>query len=129
MKRMKKGFTLVEIMIVVAIIAILAAVAIPNFIKYRRSSQATACVSNLKQIMAAKEQCLLAGDTAFAKLYGSTGYIKVEPRCPAQPDVAYTTGDATTDPTCTYSQTDADDTSTWHKLDRNTAGGGGGGGE
>ena len=45
MKRMLKGFTLVEIMIVVAIIAILAAVAIPNFIKYRRSSQATACVS------------------------------------------------------------------------------------
>ena len=59
MKKMKMGFTLVEIMIVVAIIAILAAVAIPNFIKYRRSSQATACVSNLKQIQAAKEQCLM----------------------------------------------------------------------
>ena len=57
MKKMKMGFTLVEIMIVVAIIAILAAVAIPNFIKYRRSSQATACVSNLKQIQTAKEQC------------------------------------------------------------------------
>ena len=125
MKRMKKGFTLVEIMIVVAIIAILAAVAIPNFIKYRRSSQATACVSNLKQIQAAMEQCLLAGDTAFAKLYGSTGYIKVEPHCPAQPDVAYTVGDATTDPTCTYTQTDADDTSTWHSLNRTTGGGGG----
>ena len=35
-KRMNKGFTLVEIMIVVAIIAILAAVAIPNFINYRK---------------------------------------------------------------------------------------------
>ena len=74
MKRMLKGFTLVEIMIVVAIIAILAAVAIPNFIKYRRSSQATACVSNLKQIQAAKEQALMAGKTTLdaATLYGST---------------------------------------------------------
>ena len=129
MKRMLKGFTLVEIMIVVAIIAILAAVAIPNFIKYRRSSQATACVSNLKQIQAAKEQCLLAGDTAFTKLYGDTGYIKVEPHCPAQLEVSYTVGDATTDPSCSYNQTDANDTSTWHSLNRSTSGGSGEGGD
>ena len=116
-QRMKKGFTLVEIMIVVAIIAILAAVAIPNFIKYRRSSQATACVSNLKQIQAAKEQCLMAGDTGFTKLYGATGFIKTTPKCPAN-NAAYTTGDATTDPTCSYSDTDANDTSTWHSLNR-----------
>ena len=123
MKRMLKGFTLVEIMIVVAIIAILAAVAIPNFIKYRRSSQATACVSNLKQIQTAKEQCLMAGDTAFAKLYGTTGYIKVTPTCPA--GGSYTTGDSTTDPTCSYSDTDANDTSTWHSLNRASTGTGG----
>ena len=116
MKKMKMGFTLVEIMIVVAIIAILAAVAIPNFIKYRRSSQATACVSNLKQIQAAKEQCLMAGDTAFAKLYGATGYIKVAPTCPA--GGSYETGSANVDPTCSYSDTDASDTSTWHSLNR-----------
>ena len=122
MKRMMKGFTLVEIMIVVAIIAILAAVAIPNFIKYRRSSQATACVSNLKQIQSAKEQCLMAGKTLeAANLYGATGFIKVEPKCPAQPTVSYTIGDATTDPTCTFNDTDANDTSTWHKLDRTAA--------
>ena len=125
MKRMLKGFTLVEIMIVVAIIAILAAVAIPNFIKYRRSSQATACVSNLKQIQSAKEQCLMAGDTSFAKLYGATGYIKVEPTCPA--GGTYTPGDSTTDPVCSYNDTDANDTSTWHSLNRSTASGGGGG--
>ncbi len=121
MKRMLKGFTLVEIMIVVAIIAILAAVAIPNFIKYRRSSQATACVSNLKQIQAAKEQCLMAGkELTSANLYGATCYIKVEPHCPAQPTASYTIGDATTDPTCGYTQTDASDTSTWHTLNRTT---------
>ena len=122
MKRMKKGFTLVEIMIVVAIIAILAAVAIPNFIKYRRSSQATACVSNLKQIQAAKEQSLMAGKTlGKTDLYGASGLIKVEPRCPAQPSVEYTIGEATVDPSCTYSDTDASDTSTWHSLNRSSS--------
>ena len=119
MKRMKKGFTLVEIMIVVAIIAILAAVAIPNFIKYRRSSQATACVSNLKQIQAAKEQCLMAGKTLdSSNLFGGTALIKQEPHCPAQPSVSYTIGEATVDPSCSYSDTDANDTSTWHALNR-----------
>jgi prepilin-type N-terminal cleavage/methylation domain-containing protein len=122
--KMKKGFTLVEIMIVVAIIAILAAVAIPNFIKYRRSSQATACVSNLKAIQAAKEQVLLAGkEINAANLYGSTGYIKVEPHCPAQTTASYTIGDATTDPTCSYTDTDSSDTSTWHSLNRTTSAG------
>ena len=124
MKRMLKGFTLVEIMIVVAIIAILAAVAIPNFIKYRRSSQATACVSNLKQIQAAKEQSLMAGKgLTAADLYGTAGYIKVTPTCPA--GGSYTIGDSTTDPSCDYSDTDASDTSTWHSLNRAATGTGG----
>ena len=52
----RSAFTLVEIMIVVAIIGLLAAIAIPNFVKARATSQANACINNLKQIDAAVSQ-------------------------------------------------------------------------
>ena len=114
MKKMLKGFTLVEIMIVVAIIAILAAVAIPNFIKYRKNSQANACISNLKQIQTAKEQMYMKGETpTAANLYGNTGLIKVKPTCPADKS-EYNIGDDTTDPTCGSSL--AGDSEYPHKL-------------
>ena len=56
----QQGFTLVEIMIVVAIIGLLAAIAIPSFMKARTTSQAKACVNNLRQIESGKEQWALA---------------------------------------------------------------------
>ena len=52
----KAGFTLVEIMIVVAIIGLLAAMAIPNFVKARASSQLNACLNNKRQIDGAIQQ-------------------------------------------------------------------------
>ena len=50
------GFTLVEIMIVVAIIALLAAIAVPNFLRSRKRSQATQILEDLRQIDSAKDQ-------------------------------------------------------------------------
>jgi len=50
------GFTLVEIMIVIAIIGLLCAIAIPNYVKSRANSQANACINNLRQIDGAMQQ-------------------------------------------------------------------------
>jgi prepilin-type N-terminal cleavage/methylation domain-containing protein len=53
------GFTLVEIMIVVAIIGLLSAIALPNFIKARQTTQANACIENLREIDASIQQYAL----------------------------------------------------------------------
>ncbi len=87
----KSGFTLVEIMIVVAIIGLLAAIAIPNFIKARATAQANACINNLRQIDAAiNEWALEQGQTTGAAVNAAviSGYLKLNsassiPGCPA----------------------------------------------
>jgi len=86
------GFTLVEIMIVVAIIGVLAAIGIPSFLHARTRSQATACINNLRQIETAVQQVAIekgkhVGDeitypdeiTAYIKLNTEGGI----PGCPA----------------------------------------------
>jgi prepilin-type N-terminal cleavage/methylation domain-containing protein len=88
----KAGFTLVEIMIVVAIIGLLAAIAIPNFIKARATSQQNACINNLRQIDGAiNEWALETGQSSGATVTSSqtvSAYIKLNsansvPGCPA----------------------------------------------
>ena len=90
------GFTLVEIMIVVAIIGLLAAIAIPNFVRARAQSQKNACINNLRQIDGAVQQWALENKAGPADALPANsvilGYLKSEVKCPAGgPTATYAT--------------------------------------
>lgn len=100
--RNKHGFTLVEIMLVILIIALIVAIALPNFLRARESAQTRSCLANLTQIEQAKDR--VAADKSHPLGYAVTwdeicpSYLKFKPTCPAGSE--YTINPIGTDATC-----------------------------
>ena len=103
-----KGFTLVEIMIVVALIGLLAAIAMPSWVHARTTSQTNTCINNLSQIFGATQQWALetkAAATASVAFTDISSYLKRAVVCPAGGATAtflssYTLNGVTNNPTC-----------------------------
>ena len=101
----RSGFTLVEIMIVVGIVALLAAIAIPSFLNAGSKARKNTCIANLNQIHAAKEQYAmdysLQNDVSVAETQ-INGYLgSTIPKCPGSG--TYTYGNIGAEPSCSLS--------------------------
>lgn len=94
----------IAVPVVIAMIGLLAAIAIPNFVKARQASQRAACIANLKQIDGAKavwadaHKKLKTDEPADSDLFGAEQYIREKPICPA--GGAYSLNPVGSAPTC-----------------------------
>lgn len=103
-----KGFTLTEIMIVLLIIGMIAAIAVPSFVQSRQNARRNVCINNLRLISAAKEQAAL--ENGYSESFVPTEaqilpYIKgsTMPLCPG--NGVYTLNAINLPPTCSLSNT------------------------
>ena len=87
--RSRRAFTLVEIMLVVAILSFILAIAIPAFFRSRELSRKRACQENLQKIDGAKQQWAMENNISadatptWAVLVGGSAYIRKSPQCTA----------------------------------------------
>jgi prepilin-type N-terminal cleavage/methylation domain-containing protein len=104
----QRGFTLIEIMIVVALVGLLASIATPTWVKARTSSQANTCINNLRQIDGAKQQWALESKqstNATPAFTDISDFLKSAVVCPAAGTSAtfansYNINNLATKPTC-----------------------------
>ncbi len=107
--RGKRAFTLIEIMIAVAIIAVLAGIAVPSYRKAKETAQRRSCYANLRTIGAALEwycadhnqDYVIATDEDFEPLV-KEGYLNAVPVCPTKGPGQYTAGGGSKAPRCNY---------------------------
>lgn len=115
--KLRKGFTLVEIMIVVAIIAIFMSISVPNYFKSGKTSSMNVCINNLKQIDGAIERWSLDNNISDGTTPSPSQEIEIyayvdggKPACPSKGEYSmHTTG---THPQVTCSKAESEG----HKL-------------
>jgi prepilin-type N-terminal cleavage/methylation domain-containing protein len=124
--RPQSGFTLVEIMIVVAIIGLLAAIAIPNFVKARTTAYKNACINNLRQIDSAIQEWALEtkkDENATVQYSDISSYLKNQVVCPSGGKTfsdSYTITTVSAKPTCQKKPGDPATDLTAHALPTDT---------
>jgi len=98
MAKKEKGFTFIEIMLIVMIMAFILAIAVPNALRARRSSMRYTCIGNLRQLDSAKSLWATEHSGAPSMEDLIPDHVRVAPECPA--GGIYTLGEVGNNTTC-----------------------------